>query len=101
MFSLFQRLTAKSLSENLQPEMSVKFVNGKPIGPCVKTDTPKPKLTRPTPHMTKNFPPVPRNQVDRVNATIGQLLVFKVPVVSEPRPQKPYHFQRTSKIMFQ
>lgn len=78
-----QRLTAKSLSENVQPEMSVKFVNGKPIGPCFKTETPKPKLSKPTPHMTKNFPPVPRNQVDRVNATIGQLLVFKVPVVSD------------------
>lgn len=26
-----------------------------------------------------NFPPVPRNQVDLINATVGQLLVFKVP----------------------
>lgn len=28
-----------------------------------------------------NFPPVPRNQVDHINATVGQLLVFKVPEV--------------------
>lgn len=31
--------------------------------------------------MTKNYAPLPRNQVDRVNATINQLLVFKVPAV--------------------
>lgn len=79
---LFQRLTAKSLSDIVQPDISVKFVSGKPIGPCLKTELPKPKIPKPTPHMTKNYPPVPRNQVDRVNATIGQLLVFKVPAVS-------------------
>lgn len=78
---LFQRLTVKSLSENV-PEMEIKFVSGKPIGPCLKIEQPKPKQPKPTPHMTKNYPPVPRNQVDRVNATIGQLLVFKVPSVS-------------------
>lgn len=78
---LFHRLTAKSLSENV-PEMEIKFVSGKPIGPCLKIEVPKPKPPKPTPHMTKNYPPVPRNQVDRVNATIGQLLVFKVPSVS-------------------
>lgn len=30
--------------------------------------------------MSKNYPPVPRNQVDRVNATVGHLLVYKVPL---------------------
>lgn len=78
---LFHRLTVKALSDNI-PEMEIKFVSGKPIGPCLKIDIPKPKPPKPTPHMTKNYPPVPRNQVDRVNATIGQLLVFKVPSVS-------------------
>lgn len=78
---LFHRLTAKSLADNV-PEMEIKFVSGKPIGPCLKIELPKPKPPKPTPHMTKNYPPVPRNQVDRVNATIGQLLVFKVPSVS-------------------
>lgn len=38
-----------------------------------------PKLFTEEPKM--NFPPVPRNQVDHVNATVGQLLVFKVPEV--------------------
>ncbi|XP_037036566.1 uncharacterized protein LOC119074510 isoform X2 [Bradysia coprophila] len=75
---LIQRLTVKALSQNV-PEMEIKFVSGKPIGPCLKIELPKPKAPKPTPHMTKNYPPVPRNQVDRVNATIGQLLVFKVP----------------------
>lgn len=78
---LTQRLTVKALSQNV-PEIEIKFVSGKLIGPCLKIELPKPKPPKPTPHMTKNYPPVPRNQVDRVNATIGQLLVFKVPTVS-------------------
>lgn len=78
---IVHRLTVKALSENV-PEMEIKFVSAKPIGPCLKIDLPRPKPPKPTPHMTKNYPPVPRNQVDRVNATIGQLLVFKVPSVS-------------------
>ena len=77
---LFQTLTEKSLAENLQPAMTVKVITKKTIGPCLKAELPKPKMPKPTPQ-TKNFPPVPRNQVDRVNATIGQLLVFKVPAV--------------------
>lgn len=31
-----------------------------------------------------NSPPIPRNQVDLINATVGQLLVFKVPEVRLP-----------------
>ncbi|XP_037915722.1 dystroglycan isoform X5 [Hermetia illucens] len=74
--SLVERLEPSKLTKSLLPEISVKSVSGQPIGPCQKLPAVKPK---PTPHMTKNFPPVPRNQVDRVNATINQLLVFKVP----------------------
>lgn len=77
--SLVERLEPSKLTKSLLPEISVKSVSGQPIGPCQKLPAVKPK---PTPHMTKNFPPVPRNQVDRVNATINQLLVFKVPYVS-------------------
>lgn len=29
----------------------------------------------------KNYPPVPRNQVDHINATVGMLLSYKVPEV--------------------
>lgn len=62
--------------------MSIKSITGKPIGQCSKPETVKPIIPKPTPYMTKKHPPVPRNQVDRVNASIGQLLVFKVPAVS-------------------
>lgn len=77
---LFQVLTAESLSAAVSPDIAVKFVNGKPIGPCLKVESPKAKVPKPTPHTTKNYPPMPRNQVDRVNASVNQLLVFKVPV---------------------
>lgn len=66
----------------VQPALTIKSVSGKSIGPCAKTEIPKPTIVKPTPHMTKNFPPVPRNQVDRVNASVGHLLVYKVPIVS-------------------
>lgn len=68
--------------ENVEPAITVKSVSGKPIGPCAKSEIPKPAIVKPTPHMTKNYPPVPRNQVDRVNASVGHLLVYKVPAVS-------------------
>lgn len=76
---LVKLLNATSLTDIVQPQLTVKSVSVKQIGPCAKADAAKPKPAKPTPHMTKNYPPVPRNQVDRVNATTGQLLVFKVP----------------------
>lgn len=33
------------------------------------------------PPKTSNFPPLPRNQIDRLNATVGELLVYTVPEV--------------------
>ncbi|XP_046836948.1 dystroglycan 1-like isoform X4 [Vespa crabro] len=63
----------------LAPELRVKRVVFQGIGQCEdmnrqsvipKAHTEEPKV---------NFPPVPRNQVDHVNATVGELLVFKVP----------------------
>ncbi|XP_043683650.1 dystroglycan-like isoform X4 [Vespula pensylvanica] len=62
----------------LAPELRVKRVVFQGIGQCEdmnqsgipKVHTEEPKV---------NFPPVPRNQVDHVNATVGELLVFKVP----------------------
>lgn len=64
----------------LAPELRVKRVVFQGIGQCEdmnqsgipKVHTEEPKV---------NFPPVPRNQVDHVNATVGELLVFKVPEV--------------------
>lgn len=77
--TIFGNLSAATLTATVRPALTVKSVTARPIGPCAKVETPKPKPAKPTPQMTKNYAPVPRNQVDRVNATIGQLLVFKVP----------------------
>lgn len=50
------------------------------IGQCEDMTRPEvPKVSTQEPK--SNFPPLPRNQVDLVNATVGQLLVFKVPEV--------------------
>lgn len=76
------KLTPTTLSNAVSPQMSIKSIEGKTIGTCSKPETVKPTAPKPTPHMMKNYPPIARNQVDRVNATINQLLVFKVPSVS-------------------
>lgn len=79
---LITRLSVDTLNNALKPDIVVRSVSGKTIGSCSKPDTVKPPmLAKPTP-ATKNYPPVPRNPVDRVNATANQLLVFKVPSVS-------------------
>ncbi|XP_018048048.1 PREDICTED: dystroglycan isoform X2 [Atta colombica] len=70
-----------SLKAVLAPEIRVKRVVFQGIGQCEDMNLisrPEiPKVSTEEPKM--NFPPVPRNQVDHVNATVGQLLVFKVP----------------------
>lgn len=81
-FSPLQRLTVQSLTDAIVPEISIKSVHGKPIGPCSVADVNRSSVPKPTQQMSKNYPPMPRNQVDRVNATVGHLLVFKVPLVS-------------------
>ncbi|XP_043258133.1 dystroglycan-like isoform X3 [Colletes gigas] len=62
----------------LQPEIRVKRVIYQGIGQCEDIGRPEPPKVS-TQEPKSNFPPVPRNQVDLVNATVGQLLVFKVP----------------------
>ncbi|XP_039480264.1 uncharacterized protein LOC120444571 isoform X2 [Drosophila santomea] len=69
------RLDANRLSDLVQPQLGIKSITGQLIGSCQKDLT----QVKPTQHMTKNVPPMPRNQVDRVNASLGQLLVYKVP----------------------
>ncbi|XP_036332138.1 uncharacterized protein LOC118743513 isoform X2 [Rhagoletis pomonella] len=73
---LVKRLDASRLSDLVYPTLSVKSITGQLIGSCQKTHLTKPK---PTTHISTNVPPLPRNQVDRVNATVGHLLVYKVP----------------------
>ncbi|XP_073811245.1 dystroglycan isoform X3 [Musca autumnalis] len=73
--NLVKRLDANRLSDLVYPTLGVKSITGQLIGPCQKLAA-KPK----TPTISvKNSPPVPRNQVDRVVATAGHLLVYKVP----------------------
>ncbi|XP_032586198.1 uncharacterized protein LOC6579411 isoform X2 [Drosophila mojavensis] len=73
---LVRRLDVQRLNDLLQPLLSIKSITGQLIGTCQKTELTK---IKPTTHMAKNLPPMPRNQVDRVNASVGQLLVYKVP----------------------
>lgn len=82
-FLCFQHLTVDNLSEAVSPQMSIRSITAKPIGQCSIAETTPPIVVKPTPHLTKNHPPLPRNQVDRVNASIGRLLVYKVPPVSQ------------------
>lgn len=59
----------------LGPELVLKKVAQQGLGVC--EPQPKPPMTPPT-----NFSPILRNPVDHINATVGELLVFKVPDVS-------------------
>ncbi|XP_072379675.1 uncharacterized protein [Diabrotica undecimpunctata] len=75
--SLFQVLTAnkigdpsRELNMALSPELRVKKVISRELGVCEQPLTPV------TPPM--NFSPILRNPVDKVNATVGELLVYKV-----------------------
>ncbi|XP_012153966.2 uncharacterized protein LOC100881230 isoform X1 [Megachile rotundata] len=66
------------LREVLKPEIRVKRVIYQGIGQCedmIRPEAPRVSTQEPK----SNFPPLPRNQVDLVNATVGMLLVFKVP----------------------
>lgn len=71
---------SSSLRRELAPEITVKRVVFQGIGQCENMNRlEEPKVSTEEPKV--NLPPVPRNQVDHVNATVGQLLVFKVPEV--------------------
>lgn len=69
---------SEELQDALAPEIRVKRVLYQGIGQCEDmNEPPPPRVSTQEPQV--NFPPVPRNQVDLINATVGQLLVFKVP----------------------
>ncbi|CAH1112390.1 unnamed protein product [Psylliodes chrysocephalus] len=74
---LFQVLTAndrgdpsRELNTALSPELRVKKVFYRELGVCEQPITPV------TPPM--NFSPILRNPIDKINATVGELLIFKV-----------------------
>lgn len=73
---LMLRLTKRALSDVLQPEITVRNVERDLINSCAEVNTPRPP---PSPPNTKNFPPTVRNAIDKISASIGQLLVFVVP----------------------
>lgn len=71
--AVVSRLKVEDLSDLVNPQITITSIMGEPIGECRKSMMGN---TRPP---TKNSPPMPRNQVDRVNASVGTLLVYKVP----------------------
>lgn len=79
---IITKLTPAILNAAVSPQIFIKSIEGKTIGTCSKPETVRPTAPKPTPHLMKNHAPIKRNQVDRVNATMNQLLVFKVPSVS-------------------
>nr|CAD7400178.1 unnamed protein product [Timema cristinae] len=60
------------LKEAMRSAVRVKKVLYRGLGQC---EAPRGPLLTPQ----QNFPPMPRNQVDHINATVGQLLVYPVP----------------------
>lgn len=64
-----------TLKAVLAPQLKIEKVKWFGKGPCESTPEPPPS--------TSNFPPAPRNQVDLLNATVGELLVYIVPEVSK------------------
>lgn len=72
---IVEKLYIEDLNKYLAPHISISTIKEHLISNC-KKQVVKPKVTVVP---SKNFPPVPRNQVDRVNATVGQLLVYRVP----------------------
>ncbi|XP_018567551.1 dystroglycan isoform X2 [Anoplophora glabripennis] len=81
---LYKTLTAndrgdpsRELNTALVPELRVKKVLYRELGVCEQPQTPVAPPVHPvTPPI--NFSPILRNPVDHVNATVGELLVYKV-----------------------
>lgn len=73
---LLNHLNVTTLNYHLNNEIKVSTIAGEQTGNCEKIVR-KPKPT----DISRNFPPLTRNPVDRVSAIVGQLLVFKVPSV--------------------
>lgn len=88
------------LNRNLAPQLRAKKITQRRMGVCEEIklphvpDNPVTSSTNQRPlfppsHLVpimppSNLPPILRNAVDHVNATVGELLVFRVPDVSAP-----------------
>lgn len=73
---LMHHLSKNALNVALEKEMIVKSVDKELVGICKEKSVEKPSLPS---GKNVNFPPTLRNPIDRLDATIGQLLVFPVP----------------------
>ncbi|KAH8411066.1 hypothetical protein KR222_011272 [Zaprionus bogoriensis] len=71
--NLVAMINVELLSDYVSPLLSIKSISGELLGACRNELQ---KMQKPT---ARNYPPMPRNQVDRVNASVGSLLVYKVP----------------------
>lgn len=74
---LVNQINLTTLNRILDSDIIVSSIVADQTGPCQKIT----RKMKPT-EISKNFPPLTRNPVDKVNAIVGQLLVYKVPSVS-------------------
>ncbi|XP_049962600.1 dystroglycan 1 isoform X2 [Schistocerca serialis cubense] len=92
---LYKRLTAneegepsKALRDLLAHDfIKVKKVSYRGIGQCEPPSKPDQPIV-PPPSTTENFPPVPRNPIDHIEAVVGELLVVVVPEDSFYDPEE-------------
>lgn len=73
--ALMARLNKQKLTVALEREILVRDVKSDQVGNCQERST-----VRPIQGIIKNYPPTTRNQIDKIKASIGQLLVFPVPI---------------------
>lgn len=78
MNEILAKLDLKTLSRLVGPDISITSLSGQLINTCKKIIEP----AKPIPSVNQpiiNSYPILRNPIDRINATVGHLLVFKVP----------------------
>jgi neurexin len=76
---------SSALNNVLSPSLKPKKVTYQGLHQCelVIGKPRKPHMPSPYPEVPNvNYPPTIRNPVDHINATVGRLLVFKVPEVT-------------------
>lgn len=87
---LMTRLNKNALNIALENEFFVKSVDKELVGNCKEKNT-----TRPVLPSGKNYSPTLPNPIDRIKASIGQLLVFPVPSDTFYDPEDQYDLKLT------
>lgn len=67
-----------ALKDVMAPEFRIKKVLKEFIGSC---EPQKPEQPFPPTVSSYNFPPLFKNPIDRIDSTVGELLVYRVPEV--------------------